>query len=136
MLPGIVDKDYFFKERTSFCKSLQTYLNVNRDLSVSENRVMRQTVEALLFEKVVPFEMKEMEVEPIGWSGHSKIYDREFYFVLGDQKFKSLGTVRAFDRVRVAPGSVSVWRDKGYVEAKLEDLILAIPASEKIQKKL
>lgn len=77
-----------------------------------ERRVVRQFVEALLYEKFVPYRVapsrpRASSPRATGTDGSCEaIYDQRFDFEIGARRYSCDGTVGAFDRVRIRPGSI------------------------------
>lgn len=69
-------------------------------------RVLRQFVEALLFEKLVDFEMIPRVLAPVEIEGVPSIYDRRATFCLGGHSYSCLVHVGGFGRVRVAAQTI------------------------------
>lgn len=84
------------------------FLSVNTD---TEQRVLRQVVEALLFEGMVEFRQRPRVNDEFFGARSSEfeaIYDLLIDFSVGSKHFYCLATIRAFDRVRVAQRSIKV----------------------------
>ena len=86
-----------------------------------ERRVVRQLLEALLFEKIVSFTVKTRDPINQGEPVADPIFDKVFHFALGEYRFRARGTISAFDRVRLAAGTVQyfVSREQQWYEADL-----------------
>ncbi|HSC89013.1 MAG TPA: IucA/IucC family protein [Polyangiaceae bacterium] len=83
---------------------------------------MRQLVEALLFERIVPSEF----VPRLGSTPHSEtplLYDHIVDFQVGDQRYRCLATRGAFDRVRVAQGTIEKLGADGATPATTRELV-------------
>src|SRR5690606_41478102 len=81
-------------------------------LDEPERRVVRQLVEALLFEGLVSFR----SAPRAPGSGFAAIYDRDFAFRLGQVPDRCVGSACSFGRIRVVDGSIEhrahgVWRE-------------------------
>lgn len=98
--------------------------SVPRPLDGAARRIVRQFVEALLFEKIVEFRSEE---NATGASdSRDPIYDHRFEFEVGTRRYACEGTVSAFDRIRIRPGSVC--RRTGELEYEIDvfDLVEAL----------
>lgn len=101
-------------------------------LDEPERRVVRQLVEALLFEGLVSFR----SAPRAPGSGFAAIYDRDFAFRLGQVPVRCVGAVSSFGRIRVAEGSIEhrahgVWR-----EAPLRQLVESLDVDAEARQRL
>ncbi|RBP48185.1 siderophore synthetase component [Roseimicrobium gellanilyticum] len=72
----------------------------------AEQRVIRQFVEALLFERLVDYKIRPRTAVGSGASDAEPIYGSQVDFPVGDLRFQCLATFSSYDRVRIAQGSV------------------------------
>src|SRR5687768_2956683 len=72
----------------------------------SERRVVRQLVEALLFEGLVERELGPRPAADVRGDDFEAIYDLRIHFKVGRHDVRCLATIRSFSRIRVAQGSV------------------------------
>lgn len=79
---------------------------ISSPLSSDERRVVRQLLEALLFEKIVSFDVKKIDISNSIREKNNKIFNKKFSFSLGKYIFRAVGTISAFDRVRLLPESI------------------------------
>ncbi|HEX5657968.1 MAG TPA: IucA/IucC family protein [Polyangiales bacterium] len=69
-----------------------------------EQRVVRQLVEALLFEKLVPYQTRARSED--GSSACEAVFDVQLEFELAGRAYRCLAAIGAFDRVRIAQGTL------------------------------
>ncbi|MBX2808865.1 MAG: hypothetical protein KTR20_09580 [Cellvibrionaceae bacterium] len=101
-------------------------------LDTAERRVVRQLLEAVLFEQMVPFRTRPRDAsETIGATAET-IFDQVFSFKLGGLALRALGTLSAFERVRLAPGSIHYFRGatQQWCEVSLDRVIAALDISD------
>ncbi|RYD50199.1 MAG: hypothetical protein EOP85_00035 [Verrucomicrobiaceae bacterium] len=72
----------------------------------AERRVIRQFVEALLFERLVNFQTSDRQASSPGAASMEAVYDRQVDFHVGQLHFQCLATFSSYDRVRIAQGSL------------------------------
>jgi len=89
-----------------------------------EQRVVRQFVEALLFERLVDFKNRARRTNDP--SRHDVIYDQVIDFQLGGDHYRCLAAHKSFGRVRVAQGSVARVVEGCTVDARLIEMISAL----------
>ncbi|WP_375056282.1 IucA/IucC family protein [Zobellella sp. DQSA1] len=89
-----------------------------------EERVMRQLVEALLFEKRVVASWQQMAGE------------RYLCWTLRDLHFRCRACIGAFGRVRIVAGSLQVRDGNHWQAADLLALLIALPALEPVRRQL
>jgi siderophore synthetase component len=87
-----------------------------------DERVLRQLVEALLFERIASWSSDHH-----GSGGH------EIAFRVGALTYRCRGRVGAFGRVRVAPGSVKKAMRRGLREANWRELLDELPGSSLVK---
>jgi hypothetical protein len=73
----------------------------------SEQRVIRQLVEALLFEGLVDAQTRPRRSADVRFDDVEAVYDLQIDFTVGRHAFRCLAAIRAFSRVRVAQRSVA-----------------------------
>jgi siderophore synthetase component len=76
-----------------------------------EQRVIRQLLEALLFEGLIAYQTGPRPVDE-RTHAYPAIYDLQLDLRLGAEHLRCLGTIGAFDRVRIAQGSCA-WASAG-----------------------
>lgn len=149
-----------------FCEDLAAYLAAPETVDISEQRVVRQFVEAILFEQLIEFTQSHRSAAiwgadsngpgfnnarsdntSINNTGFESIFNQQFDFHLNGYDFRCLGTCRAFDRVRLAPGSIQVRlaakhltspikNENNFQEARLIDVICALDINDDAQQRL
>lgn len=115
-------------------------------VDVAERRIVRQLIEALLFEQITPFTIKDRDSsESVDWKEHydvlcnaEDVFDQQFSFRLGRQLFRTLGTVGAFNRVRIAPGTIQHYSilENAWYEATLSQVIDALDVGDATKGRL
>lgn len=86
----------------------------------SELRVIRQLVEALLFEGLVTYQH----------------IDEYFYFSLGNSDYRASGSVGGFGRIRLEQSAIYRIVDDQLVAVELEKLVDELPAASKVKAQL
>lgn len=133
------------RSKAAVCEALSATHGSGRPLSVRdatarssegpEQRVIRQLVEALLFERLVPFQTLPRSID-IASDEVEAIYDLQFEFKVGPHDFRCLGTIGSFDRVRIAHGSiqrVSAGQPRSF---QLDDIVTSLDISPEAQQRL
>lgn len=98
-----------------------------------EHRVIRQLVEALLFERLIPYALRplaraERRFEPV--------YDAEITFTLGVRSYRCVGAIKSWSRVRVADGSVECTSHRDARGDVLGALVTALDIPEEAKRRL
>ncbi|MES2738219.1 MAG: IucA/IucC family protein [Verrucomicrobiota bacterium] len=101
-------------------------VNTDSTPDEAEQRVIRQFVEALLFEQLVSYRIEPHNAAISGWSNADTIYDNQVYFLIGDMYFRCFATFSSYDRVRVEQGTVSRIVDEKPVAFHLTELLTAM----------
>ncbi len=73
----------------------------------AELRVTRQFVEALLFERLVPYQTRPHTAAATGVPDAEPVFGTQVDFSIGDLHFRCLAAFASYDRVRIAPGSLN-----------------------------
>ncbi|HEY6077526.1 MAG TPA: IucA/IucC family protein, partial [Polyangiaceae bacterium] len=90
-----------------------------------DERVLRQLVEALLFERIASWSCNDHAP----WTGG----DREIAFRVGALTYRCRGRVGAFGRVRVAPGSINKVSPSGLCDTGWRELLEELPCSSLVR---
>ncbi len=101
----------------------------------SERRVVRQLVEALLFERLVDYTIAPSSSLENA-SGYEPVFDTCVDFSVGAAPYRCMAAFNAFSRVRVAPGSVQRLVGYRFEEASLLELVSALPIGELAKQRL
>ncbi len=117
-------------------QTLAFYFSNKDSENYIEQRVVRQFIEAILFEKIVPFTFSLRKENKIYDERFEDIYDNFFVFNVGDLNIHCLGAVKAFDRTRIAEGSVKVFDAGGYYSLTLLDLVESLPMESADKQRL
>lgn len=97
---------------------------------LDEQRLVRQCVEALLFEKILPYEEIPRDKLTVNQDDIENIYSHILLFSLGNKMCVAIGAIKSFGRVRIAAGSIKYIEHKKYHELDLNTLISNLPNSE------
>jgi hypothetical protein len=102
-----LDKDTILVQiAEQFCPEHTEYIESPKLADSEEQRVVRQFVEALLYEEIVEFSSEARIGSPAEFNNFDAVFDCIFFFNMGDQNFRCLGARRIFERIRIADGSV------------------------------
>jgi siderophore synthetase component len=107
-------------------------------LSSDERRVVRQLLEALLFEKIVYFDVKKIDISNSIREKNNEIFNKKFSFSLGKYIFRAAGTISAFDRVRLLPESIQHYQVSAqqWRHASLNTIIHALDIHNRTKERL
>ncbi len=113
-------------------KSVGQSTSLTFALDSAERRVVRQLLEAILFEKIASFQLQDRDFVSNIPADIESVFNKIFYFTLGRYAFRAVGAVTAFDRVRLAEGSIqfSIKGNKQWCEANLESVINVLNVSD------
>lgn len=89
-------------------------------LSDIKNRVIRQLLEALLFEQLCQYEYQE----------------GQFNFTLNHTRYQVTGKITGFNRIRLNASSLRVYKHNSWQAIELVELIKNLPATANAKKKL
>lgn len=103
------EKDQLFKQQACF-----------KDASVAQRRLVKQFLEALLYEKIVPFKSSPLDTCN---TDSETIYDRQLSVSIGKCQLRCTAFISSFDRVRIALGSVQALSHNKWHEASIYDLV-------------
>jgi len=92
----------------------------NEQTETPENRVIRQLVEALLFEQICPYDYQ---------NGY-------FYFNLNQTDYKTKGKITGFSRIRLESKHLYTRRGNNWHHIHLAELVDNLPASQKVKNRL
>lgn len=103
-----------------------------------ERRVVRQLVEALLFERIVPFQKQCRISSAYIDDAVEAIFDHVLAFTLGERLFRVVGTISAFERVRLASGTLQCYMtvDSCWVEAGLKHVLEVLEVDQDTRLRL
>ncbi|ARU54639.1 putative Rhizobactin siderophore biosynthesis protein RhsF [Oleiphilus messinensis] len=105
-------------------------------VSNQEQRVIRQFVEALLFERIISFTSTSRMAGTVNDESYDAIFDQVFEFQIQKCEFRCLATIRAFDRVRIAEGSIKIKEEGVFRATTLVDLVDALDMDEDGKQRL
>lgn len=97
----------------------------------AEQRVLRQLVEALLFEGLVKFDW-----QPRRHIAHDEVFDQEFRFGPGPREYLCWGTTSAFGRIRIAQGSIQKLVHGEPRPCGVIDLVASLGLNQRTQERL
>lgn len=106
-----------------YCAEHAQYIASPAVADKEEQRVVRQFVDALLYEEIVQYKTTgrlEMSAE---FNRFDAAFDSVYFFSMGGEAFRCLGARRIFERIRLADGSVQILADGQYRECRIEELI-------------
>lgn len=89
----------------------------------ADRRVIRQFVEALLFERLVSYQVTPRAASSPGASDASPIYGMQVDFSVSELHFRCLAAFSSYDRVRIAHGTVVRMIDGKPTGFRLADLL-------------
>ncbi|WP_081887631.1 IucA/IucC family protein [Verrucomicrobium sp. BvORR034] len=92
----------------------------------ADRRVIRQFVEALLFERLVKYQVAPRTASSPGALDAVPIYDTQVDFSVGELHFRCLAAFSSFDRVRIAQGTVVQIVENKPTAFRLADLLRAM----------
>mgnify|MGYP001384284889 CR=1 FL=1 len=104
-----LEKDQFFKQ-----------LALSKDASIATQRLVKQFLEALLYEKIVPF--KSILIDSSDAKSNS-IYDRKLSLSIGARQIRCTAFISSFDRIRISQGSVQALKLDQWQHASIYDLV-------------
>ena len=104
-----LDKDTLLVQiAEQFCPEHTQYIESPKLADREEQRVLRQFVEALLYEEIVEFSSEARIGSPAEFNNFDAVFDSIYFFSMGGEKFRCLGARRIFERIRIADGSVQI----------------------------
>jgi len=129
-----LDKDTLLVQiAEQFCPEHAQYIESSKLADREEQRVVRQFVEALLYEEIVEFQSENRSESPVAllaeFNHFDTVFDSVYFFSMGGEKFRCVGARRIFERIRIADGSVQILEQDGnseknkYRECRIEELI-------------
>ncbi len=123
-----LDKDTILGQiAEQFCPEHAQYIESPELADKEEQRVVRQFVDALLYEEIVAFKSENRFESPVKWLAElnhfDAVFDSIYYFSMGGKEFRCLGARRIFERIRIADGSVQMFEKGQYHECRIEELI-------------
>lgn len=96
----------------------------------AEQRVIRQFVEALLFERLIEYRVRPR------MTADASVYDRQVDFLVGALPFRCSAAFSAYDRVRIAQGSVTRLVDGKPVPFHMTELLRAMDVAPAGKRRL
>lgn len=95
--------------------------------SSPEQRVLRQLIEALLYEKLIPFDSFAV----------AQSQDVLFQFTLEQQRYRCRGQIGAFDRIHLMSDSLCRLRNDGSpARAELSTIVMSLPVADARREQL
>lgn len=110
-----------------FCPEHGQYIKSPEHADEQEQRVVRQFVDALLYEEIVEFE-SEQRLTPkrdlhAELNNINSVFDSFYTFTMGGKTFRCIGTRRIFERIRIADGSIQILDGNDFRECRIAELI-------------
>lgn len=139
-----LDKDTILvKIAEQFCPQHAQYIKSPESSDKEEQRVVRQFVEALLYEEIVEFSSEDRINFSAEFNHFDGVFDNIYSFNMGGRAFRCLGARRIFERIRIADGSVQILEhdkeyrsDKEYRECRIEELICYLDTDSETKMRL
>ncbi len=139
-----LDKDTILvKIAEQFCPQHAQYIKGPESSDKEEQRVVRQFVEALLYEEIVEFSSEDRINFSAEFNHFDGVFDNIYSFNMGGRAFRCLGARRIFERIRIADGSVQILEhdkeyrsDKEYRECRIEELICYLDTDSETKMRL
>ena len=130
-----------------FCSEHAQYIESPELADSEEQRVVRQFVDALLYEEIVAFTTVsrfEGQAELISeYKNFDAVFDSIYSFNMGGHQFRCLGARRIFERIRIADGSVHILDKESsgsikgsYRECRIEELICYLDTASETKTRL
>lgn len=119
-----------------FCSDHKPYLESPRVSDQSEQRVVRQFIEAFLYEEIVNYQAEPRSVYSDEFHRFEAVYDSVYTFDLSGKTIRCLGAKRIFERIRVADQSVQVLDNGQFREIRIEELIYSLDISSQTKSRL
>lgn len=119
-----LDKDTILVQiAEQFCPEHAQYIESPELADREEQRVVRQFVDALLYEEIVEFKSEKRTGSAVEFNNFDAVFDSIYLFNMGGKKFRCLGARRIFERIRIADASVQILEQDQYRECRIEELI-------------
>ena len=139
-----LDKDtILIKIAEQFCPQHAQYIESPESSDKEEQRVVRQFVEALLYEEIIEFSSEDRINFSAEFNHFDGVFDNIYSFNMGGRAFRCLGARRIFERIRIADGSVQILEhdkeyrsDKEYRECRIEELICYLDTDSETKMRL
>jgi siderophore synthetase component len=130
-----------------FCAEHAQFIESPELADSEEQRVVRQFVDALLYEEIIEFTSVsrfEEQVEFISeYNSYDAVFDSIYSFKMAGQQFRCLGARRIFERIRIADGSVHILDKESsdsiigsYRECRIEELICHLDTASETKTRL
>ena len=104
-----LDKDTILVQiAEQFCPEHAQYIESPELADREEQRVVRQFVDALLYEEIVEFKSEKRTGSAVEFNNFDAVFDSIYLFNMGGKKFRCLGARRIFERIRIADASVQI----------------------------
>lgn len=119
-----------------FCPEHGPYLATPEKSDKEEQRVVRQFVEAMLYEEIVKYECDARSQFKSEFEIFEAVYDIVYTFNLSGHVFRCLGARRVFERIRIADGAVQIWKEDHFSEARLQDIVCNLDTNDSAKERL
>lgn len=119
-----------------FCPEHGPYLATPEKSDKEEQRVVRQFVEAMLYEEIVKHECDARSQFKSEFETFEAVYDSVYTFNLSGHVFRCLGARRVFERIRIADGTVQIWKEDHFSEARLQDIVCNLDTNDSAKERL
>ena len=119
-----------------FCEDHAPYIEAPAKADAEEQRVVRQFVEALLYEEIVNFQVDSRAMLANDFSRFDVVFDSIYTFTLSGTEFRCLGARRIFERIRIADGSIEIADKNHYREVRIQELIAHLDTGSETKMRL
>lgn len=85
-----------------------------------EDRVLRQLIEALLYEGIIKFEYRH----------------HQFNFIIGDDRYTAVGYISGFGRIRLQASTIRKQNDSRLGRPSIENIVEALPVKTEVKEQL
>ncbi|KZZ40501.1 hypothetical protein A3759_16365 [Thalassolituus sp. HI0120] len=119
-----------------FCEDHAPYIEAPAKADAEEQRVIRQFVEALLYEEIVSFQVDSRAMLENEYCNFDAVFDSIYTFTLSGTEFRCLGARRIFERIRIADGSIEIADNNHYREVRIQELIAQLDTGSDTKMRL
>lgn len=124
------------KTAEQFCPEHAQYIKSPELADAQEKRVVRQFVDALLYEGIVKFDTQSRTQYAVEFHEFDAVFDSVYCFTMGGKTFRCVGARRIFERIRIADGSVQIGEKNQYRECRIEELICHLDTDAQTQMRV
>lgn len=136
MLPNIVKTVSEEISTNTLCEDLKDLILEPDLIDSFEDRVVRQFMEALLFEGLVDYTKLHISENYCKDFSYNKIYNHKVEISISNTTLQCVAHFGAFDRIRIAEKSVKILKSRFYSRAGIEDVIKLLILDNEIKHQL